>query len=71
MHKYCKKRVEAFRLGKKARKSVSDDTKHMARHTWQWLRDQIVTVLDWPSYSPDLNPIENVWGLLKDKFNQK
>ena len=37
-----------------------NDPKHMAGHTWQWLRDQTVTVLDWPSYIPDLNSTESV-----------
>jgi len=23
--------------------------------------------IEWPSYSPDISPIENVWGWLKDK----
>ena len=43
---------------------------HRAQSVLQWKQDFNVTTLPWPAYSPDLNPIEEVWAYLKSRLNK-
>jgi transposase len=48
-----------------------NDPKHRSKIAKKWKEENGVIELPWPSMSPDQNPIENIWRLLKIKISKK
>lgn len=40
---------------------------HTSKETMKWLKKKKITTPKWPPKSPDLSPIENVWGIMVKK----
>ena len=44
---------------------------HSAKKVQKVLQENGIKVLEWPGNSPDTIPIENLWGIIKNKLRSK
>lgn len=43
---------------------------HVSKESRAWFAREGIQLIDWPPNSPDLNPIENLWGVMKRELSK-